>query len=303
MKERRIPLLLAGTLCFMQGAVAQTDPQGLKEEVAALRAQVTQLTAVVSTLRARLDTLGVGTRITFDSTHNAIVITGADLQIVNGMGRTATTNGTGNLIVGYNEVDPNALAVCSDIHTGPTNWRQGFQGLCTARAWGANQHLGSHNLVIGSGNSYTQYGGMVVGANNAITNGFSSVIGGLQNAASAFGATVSGGLQNTANGSASSVSGGFKNIASGHDASISGGESNTASGQGSSVSGGLENTASGRGHTSVSGGFRNVASGAIGTVGGGASNTARAAYSTVSGGAAVVESQTSGWAGGGYHTP
>ena len=31
-----------------------------------------------------------------------LVITGANLRIVNGIGRTETSNGTGNLIVGYN---------------------------------------------------------------------------------------------------------------------------------------------------------------------------------------------------------
>jgi hypothetical protein len=34
---------------------------------------------------------------------NEVVITGANLRIVNGLGDTETTNGLGNLIVGYNE--------------------------------------------------------------------------------------------------------------------------------------------------------------------------------------------------------
>ena len=36
--------------------------------------------------------------------HNEVVITGANLRIVNGLGDTETTNGLGNLIVGYNEL-------------------------------------------------------------------------------------------------------------------------------------------------------------------------------------------------------
>ena len=35
---------------------------------------------------------------------NEVVITGANLRIVNGLGSTETTNGVGNLIVGYNEL-------------------------------------------------------------------------------------------------------------------------------------------------------------------------------------------------------
>src|SRR5215470_19221380 len=40
---------------------------------------------------------------TFDDAANEVVITGANLRIVNGLGSTETTNGLGNLIVGYNE--------------------------------------------------------------------------------------------------------------------------------------------------------------------------------------------------------
>src|SRR5206468_11983219 len=35
---------------------------------------------------------------------NEVVITGANLRIVNGLGATETTNGLGNVIVGYNEL-------------------------------------------------------------------------------------------------------------------------------------------------------------------------------------------------------
>jgi hypothetical protein len=39
----------------------------------------------------------------FDDAANEVVITGANLRIINGLGSTNTTNGLGNLIVGYNE--------------------------------------------------------------------------------------------------------------------------------------------------------------------------------------------------------
>ena len=42
---------------------------------------------------------------------NEVVITGANLRIVNGLGDTETTNGLGNLIVGYNESRKNS-SVC-----------------------------------------------------------------------------------------------------------------------------------------------------------------------------------------------
>jgi hypothetical protein len=41
--------------------------------------------------------------LTFDAATNEVVITGANLRLLNGLGSTETTNGLGNLIVGYNE--------------------------------------------------------------------------------------------------------------------------------------------------------------------------------------------------------
>src|SRR5262245_48136418 len=50
---------------------------------------------------------------------NEVVITGANLRIVNGLGSTETTNGLGNLIIGYNELrnDPGS----ADVRTGSHN--------------------------------------------------------------------------------------------------------------------------------------------------------------------------------------
>jgi hypothetical protein len=85
---------------------------------------------------------------------------------------------------------------------------------------------GSHNLVIGGGNRFTQaaFGGLVTGERNTIKS---------------FGASVSGGFNNTASDLFASVSGGVQNIASGRFASVSGGGRNGAGpSSGGSVSGG-----------------------------------------------------------------
>jgi hypothetical protein len=83
---------------------------------------------------------------------NEVVITGANLRIVNGLGDTETTNGLGNLIVGYNELrflsgDP-------------------------------NERTGSHNVVVGSENNFSSFGGLVVGNHSMISGQFASVSGG-----------------------------------------------------------------------------------------------------------------------------
>jgi hypothetical protein len=120
-------------------------PQELLDRIAALETQVGTLTTQVNTLVSLLQ--GV-TR-----NGNNIVFTGLNVQIVNGTGSTnLSENGTGNLIVGYNE-----LRGSSDNRTG------------------------SHNIVVGKYNNYSSYGGIVAGYWNEISGEFSSVSGrGLQ---------------------------------------------------------------------------------------------------------------------------
>jgi hypothetical protein len=145
-----------------------------------------------------------------------VVITGANLRLVNGLRATATTNGLGNLLVGYNE---------------PRE--------------GENVHTGSHNVVVGQGHNFSSFGGLVVGRQNEISGAFAEVSGGFDHTASANATSVCGGRGNTARGESATVSGGQGNTASGHTAAISGGEANTASGLTSAVSGGRNRTARG----------------------------------------------------------
>ena len=116
-----------------------------------------------------------------------VLISGANLQVVSGEGNTdAPVNGTGNIIIGYDE--------------------DSFSG--------TSDKSGSHNLVVGYGHTYSSFGGIVVGYNNSITGHFSSVSGGIDNTASGYYSSVLGGYDNTAFGDYSSVSGGFGEISS-----------------------------------------------------------------------------------------
>ncbi|MEE4378952.1 MAG: hypothetical protein V2J55_15780, partial [Candidatus Competibacteraceae bacterium] len=153
-------------------------------------------------------------------------------------GATDTTNGVGNLIVGYDEADSGSDH-CS-------NGEYADEASCegAGELWDALQKTGSHNLVIGPDHSYPQFGGLVAGERNIINGFFSSVSGGLENTASGKLSSVSGGENNTASGVLSSVSGGLDNTASSDSSSVSGGENNTASGFTSSVSGGADREAS-----------------------------------------------------------
>jgi hypothetical protein len=135
----------------------------------------------------------------------AMFITQCNLWLQDGSGTTwdnyGALTGLGNLIIGYNELgqgNPNG-----DTRTG------------------------SHNLIVGVGNSYTSYGGVIFGFCDTSSAVWAAVTGGQFNTASSDWASISGGLYNSATGSAATVSGGAHNTASGAGGSISGGYGNS----------------------------------------------------------------------------
>jgi hypothetical protein len=223
-----------------------------------------QLQADVAALQALL--------VNVSRVNNTLVISGANLQIVNGTGSTASTNGLGNLIIGYNEERPAEL--------------------------GVTERTGSHVLVVGTGHNYTSFGGIVVGKDNTAIGEYSAVSGGRNNTAISNYSTVSGGRNNTASGEYSSVSAGESNTAFGQDSSVSGGRNNIASGGVASVSGGHGNTANGA-VASVSGGRINTAGGSYTSVTGGYNNTTSSSYTSVSGGRDGAANDIYDWVAGG----
>ncbi|HTZ65176.1 MAG TPA: hypothetical protein VMB51_13815 [Solirubrobacteraceae bacterium] len=142
-----------------------------------------------------------------------IQFSGVNVQILNGDGSTRSVNGEGNLVLGYDELP--------------------------------GEQTGSHNLILGEGQTFTSFGGIDAGAFNTISGIFASVTGGEGNVASGEVASVSGGGINTANEEETSVTGGEENTASGFRASVTGGSRNDAGGLDSWIGGGLEHTASG----------------------------------------------------------
>lgn len=250
-------------------ALSPEDLSGLSTEFAQLSTRVDAL-ETTSSSRAPLDDL-----VPFVSVSGTdIVVSGANLKVQNGQGTTETTNGTGNIIIGYN-------------------------GL---RAEG-NDRTGSHNLIIGDMQNFTSYGGLVAGKENSIqapyatiaggegntvrsssgailggykneTGGMlSSILGGAQNNVNADAGTIVGGFSNivSAGSFAGSILGGYENQTAGDIASVSGGEKNQAIGDGSSVVGGESNTATAR-NSSILGGLRNSTEADFGVVLGGKDN-------------------------------
>jgi hypothetical protein len=112
------------------------------------------------------------TPLTFDAATNEVVITGANLRLVNGLGSTETTNGLGNLLVGYPE---------------PRDREEARQ-------------TGSHNVAVGTQHQFSSFGGLVVGWQNEIRGAFAAVSGGMRNTAAGQFSAVSGGHNRTATG-------------------------------------------------------------------------------------------------------
>ena len=219
-----------------------------------------EVNSIVTNLQGQIDDLKA-LLLNVTRVGNDITFSGVNVHIVNGTDMTVgTVNGFGNLIVGYNEERPYN-----------------------------NNRTGSHNIIVGTFQNYSSFGGLVAGFGNTISGDFASVSGGSGNTASGNRSSVSGGSNNDAIGYISSVSGGMSNTASGDSSSVSGGIGNTASGSYSSASGGYLNTASGV-DSSVSGGTYNIASGRSAFIGGGGGaatedgNIAFADYSAVLGG-------------------
>src|SRR5262245_12244871 len=76
-------LLALMSRSLRSGTAADPQPGAMAERMVALELKLSAMTC--------------------DGEANEVVITGANLRIINGLGSTDFTNGLGNLIVGYNE--------------------------------------------------------------------------------------------------------------------------------------------------------------------------------------------------------
>jgi hypothetical protein len=226
--------LIVPALAYAQG---KSPIAALQDQVTALTATVTALQTQVNSLQTQLATvqanpaLGLGPYVSVDAnsengvTGPNIKFTGANIHILSGSGRTddnlpngGSLTGLGNLIIGYDGLDP--LQVPS--------------------------RGGSHNLVVGDTHSFTSsaYGGLVAGLHNTIDGAYNTVTGGESNTSSGFASSVTGGTGNYSTSNSSSVSGGSGNTASFDNAIVTGGEFNNANAPQAVVIGGESNTAS-----------------------------------------------------------
>ncbi len=270
-KQHAFAILALCTALQLVPSAAQA--QGIANRVAELEAKVAALEALLQGI----------TRETVNG-QPTVRFSGVNVQVVNGLNSTGTVNGTGNLIVGYDEADTSGRLRCT-LGTAEDGTQLNVDN---CEAYGGTLSTtgfktGSHYLVVGSQHNYSSAPGVLFGFRNTSNFHDANVLGGGNNTASGLGSSVTGGQRNTASGGSASVSGGRNNTASGRQASVSGGTANTASGQSSWASGGGGNVASGLG-ASVSGGGDNVADGEDASISGGQLNIATEKWSSVNGG-------------------
>ncbi len=210
----------------IEGRPGAKGEQGLSTLSAAEQKKLTEILPYVQLVAAGVD--GKPT----------IQFTGANVQIVNGSGETEEANGTGNLVIGYDEAP-------------------GIQ-------------TGSHNILLGGSEQTDESFGSLIGGENNTDKSSSpfSVLFGAGNVTSGAHSSVTGGEGSTAFGKGAAVTGGFNNLAEGKDSSVSGGEEDKAGGEYASVSGGAANSAEGSA-ASVQGGGVNDAAVPYSSVGGG----------------------------------
>lgn len=214
----------------------------LTNTVTALQADNAAVKSQIASVQSDLDAVKNNSVLALDQIlflqNGDAVFKGVNVQVVNGLGKTDSTNGKGNLILGYNEYTLVTGSFCSNgayispIPCGSNGYK-----------WESRQRSGSHNIVSGVNHNYTQYGGVVLGFGNVINSPWSTVTGGAFNTAGGPASSVTGGAGNIARGENASVSGGTKNVAAGIQSSVTGGSFNTAGGRLSSVSGGNQRSA------------------------------------------------------------
>ena len=223
-----LPVLTLFTQDFEAEGI-MIDTLTLENAFLMMMAQIIELQGQVEALQSAV-VPGLSDHVSVQG-DQTLLISGVNLQVVNGTGSTSAVNGLGNFIVGYNESD----------------------SLTTERG-------GSHNLVMGRLNQYSSFSGIAHGLRNSVLNDESAVIAGSNNVVSGARSAVLGGDQNTASGNKVIAIGGVGNEAKGSVTLAIGGEDNQADGTADIVLGGRDNVAMG-GISVLAGGGNNVTSG------------------------------------------
>lgn len=147
----------------------------------------------------------------YDPRTKTVRFTGVNVQIRNGTGSTdGAGDGTGNLVVGWNEADDNDM------------------------------RDGSHNVIVGSHHAWTGHSSIATGMDHALLGEGGAAIGGVANTAAAAGTALIGGQDNHSTAPGGVALGGAENHLTAELSTTLGGYANTADGAFSVIVGGRE---------------------------------------------------------------
>lgn len=254
---------------------------------------------------------------------HTVEFSSVNLQIVDGTGSTSTVNGTGNLVLGYDE-SPGTQTGSHNLVLGE---KQSFIGYSDLVGGYSNTVNSDFDAALGSANKLAGPDGLVAGTDNYVGPGAGgdSVLGGYGNTATINYATILGGCSNAASTSAptlaslctstsyphgfTAIAGGSGNQVTGESAVVTGGQGNTASDEYGSIVGGcnnvtgsasdLDETCNLSGGNSILGGYENSAYGDENTVSGGDVGYSTGGTASVAGGQGGDASGESSFVGGG----
>lgn len=235
----------------------QNDLNTANSEISQLQSS---LLAVENNTVLELDGLLKLTVIDGDKTAE---FTNVNIQLNSGAGSTSGVNGLGNLIIGYNEASTSAPFFCSD-----PQYPDSKSCIGNLETWAQNVRIGSHNLIVGGGHSYTKYSAAMFGWNN-VSNAIGTLTAGVLNIANGNSSSITGGQKNNTNANLTSITGGTDNTANSTLSSITSGRGNTTNGYGSSITAGNSNSTHVNSNwSSVSGGSSRSTVSAFSWVGG-----------------------------------
>lgn len=206
------------------------------------------LIATIETLQEQVAALeaqvvpGLADYISVDTELNMVQFNGANVAIRNGLGNTSWNNGLGNLWLGYNEVNLQSPPPQTGSHNIMLGSNNSFPGNSNLIIGQSNQAVGFEGIVHGTNNSNSGGRSCIVGGNNSLVTGeMNVVVGGQQNVGDGSSSVVVGGLLNETFEFNAVAMGGYDNVAAGLNSTVVGGHSHLALGHRTSIFGGAHN--------------------------------------------------------------
>ena len=170
------------------------DSVDLLSVIQMMQSQITALQSQVASLEASI-VPGLGDYVSVDDSAHTVLVSGANLQVVNGTDNQTQGNSLGNVVVGYNPVDSvEQYALRTGSHNLVVGSSQIFNGSCNIIGGKSNQTQGIYGIVTGEYNEFSGLGGGMIGGRynvNSLADG--ATLGGRNNTIDSDGGAIVGG--------------------------------------------------------------------------------------------------------------